>query len=473
MEYQPTESVITYTNGVQGALSHRPDIHAIVIGWNDMMGTWPGTDDLLELINLSFIVKAGVSAGDAVFRVEPNNPTFDLIAPENLVVRIELPVEELQLDTPQLEAIAATRNSSMDVSWFEVANAEGYVIQYSTLPDFPDTDATKTIEIRSGSETARTLTDLATNTTYFVRIKATAEGWIDSDWLTISKSSSFIGDFVVTTFSDWSTGVPYIHDLSLREALLLAKAGDAITFDAALFNDDGTAKADLVLQYGELVVKNSVQIIGNGVTIDASGMIDEEVNVSRVFNITGNATVDCEVELVGLTLTGGVTSTQGGALYAKNAQLTLTDVTFVGNTANYGGAMYFVDSTVVMTDCIMTDNHSKWGGAIYQNSGTLTSNGSNVIANNSATWGGAIYQADGNLSLDDVTISGNDSTYGGGLYQAKGTAILTANTKIFDNTANRSFGSAIVKAKDAVLTINNHDLDTALSLYLDEIERFR
>ncbi|MCL2118945.1 MAG: right-handed parallel beta-helix repeat-containing protein, partial [Planctomycetaceae bacterium] len=282
----------------------------------------------------------------------------------------------------------------------------------------------------------------------------------------------FQGSIVVTTFSDWSTGVPWIHDLSLREALLLAKAGDVITFDAALFNDDGTAKGDLVLQYGELVVKNSVQIIGNGVTIDASGVVNEEVNVSRIFNVSGNAQAGCEVELVGFTLTGGVTSTQGGALYAKNAQLTLTDVTFVGNTANYGGAVYFVDSTIIVMDCTMTGNHSKWGGAIYQNGGALTSSGSNVIIENTATWGGAIYQADGKLSLDDVTISGNDSTYGGGLYQAKGTATLTANTTISSNTASRSFGSAIVKAKDAVLTINNHDLDTALSLYLDEIERF-
>jgi len=62
-----------------------------------------------------------------------------------------------------------------------------------------------------------------------------------------------VGNFVVTTLSDWLTGVPYIKDLSLREALLLAKSGDVITFDAVV-RIDTPGEADYyrnggILQY--------------------------------------------------------------------------------------------------------------------------------------------------------------------------------------------------------------------------------
>ncbi|MCL2623645.1 MAG: hypothetical protein FWD31_08280, partial [Planctomycetaceae bacterium] len=68
--------------------------------------------------------------------------------------------------------------------------------------------------------------------------------------------------------------------------------------------------------------------------------------------------------------------------------------------------------------------------------------------------------------------------WGGGLYQASGTATLTENTKIIDNAARKSYGSALVKTKGATLTIKNsagdaiHAFDQALAYYLDEIESF-
>jgi hypothetical protein len=74
-------------------------------------------------------------------------------------------------------------------------------------------------------------------------------------------TSLFVGDYIVVTTLDYdlSTGVPDINHLSLREALLLAKDGQIITFDPTLF-DDGAIT--LTLEYGELTVTNSVSIIG-------------------------------------------------------------------------------------------------------------------------------------------------------------------------------------------------------------------
>jgi hypothetical protein len=241
--------------------------------------------------------------------------------------------------------------------------------------------------------------------------------------------------------------VPYILNLSLREALFLAKAGDVITFDAKLFNDDGTAKNALVLKHGELTVKNSVQIIGTGVTINAH-------EASRIFSVNGGKAGNCTVELVGFTLTDG--------------------------HADYGGALFLTNCTVTMTDCTMTNNTGKWGGVIYQSGGALTMTGVTASQNN-ATWGGAIYQlgSDSELLLDDVELSGNTATWGGGLYQASGTATLTERTVISGNFARNSYGKAVVKAKGATLTIKNSitgeetaAFDHLLARYLDEIESY-
>jgi len=142
----------------------------------------------------------------------------------------------------------------------------------------------------------------------------------------------------------------------------------------------------------------------------------------------------------------------------------------------YGGALFMTSSVVMMTDVTMTNNTSNWGGAIYQNSGELAIP-SGELSNNTSKWGGAIYQAKGNLSLNDVVLSGNESVWGGGLYQAGGAAVLTENTKFDGNTANRNFGKVLVKSKNAELAIQNSEtdeilrpFDTALSLYLDEVD---
>ena len=280
---------------------------------------------------------------------------------------------------------------------------------------------------------------------------------------------------VVTTLADILTGVPYIKCLSLREALLLVGKSEhaTITFDAGLFSD-GVATLQLDVTLGEMVIKNSVTIVGVGVTVDAQ-------NASRIFNIGGGKT-GCDVDLIGLTLTGGHHALHGGAIYANNAQLTLIDVAFENNKADYGGAVYLINSIVTMIDVTMTDNHARWGGAIYQTGGELTINSSEYasseLTNNTATWGGAIYQANGDLWLDAITLTGNESTWGGGLYLASGTTTLTSNTKIFNNTARNSYGKAVVKAKSASLTFKNTVTNTetipdaALSLYLDEIESY-
>ncbi len=141
-------------------------------------------------------------------------------------------------------------------------------------------------------------------------------------------------------------------------------------------------------------------------------------------------------------------------------------------------------------------------GSIYLNKGELNISSNSVFSYNTATWGGVIHQIDGRLTIDKSTFSNNEAsaggcinvskgevivtnstmrensnTWGGGLYQSGGSVTLI-DTKITGNAADKKSGSALVASKGAALTIKNSVsnkvkvFDTALTLYLDEIESF-
>ena len=88
----------------------------------------------------------------------------------------------------------------------------------------------------------------------------------------------------------------------------------------------------------------------------------------------------------------GMPGNGGGAIYAKGAvTLTATDCTFAGNdvvNAGFGGAVYAQNANVTLTGCTFTDNHACQGGAV-------------------AAAGSA------NLVVENCTFRGNDADYGG------------------------------------------------------------
>ena len=97
---------------------------------------------------------------------------------------------------------------------------------------------------------------------------------------------------------------------------------------------------------------------GAAVTIDAGGN-------SRVFQVDDGVTAS----LSGLTITGGLTSGNGGGL-ENFGTLTLTGCTVTANSGRLGGGMYN-DGTATLIDCTISGNSSQFGGGVYNN-GTAT-----------------------------------------------------------------------------------------------------
>ena len=152
--------------------------------------------------------------------------------------------------------------------------------------------------------------------------------------------------FNVTTTADAGAG-------SLRQAILDANAAagaDTITFQAGLGN--------ITLTSGEIDVFEEVTITDpeGDVTIIAGA-------ASRIFylDIAGAVTIS------GLTLQGGSSTGDGGAVLAVQTDLTLTDSTVSGNSATGdGGGVAVFEGTATVTDTSFVDNTSgDYGGGLF------------------------------------------------------------------------------------------------------------
>ena len=82
-----------------------------------------------------------------------------------------------QLATPAIQTLVTTQNS-ISIKFSAVENAAKYVLEYGTDPTFENC-STKTFT----SAGMKAISDLEPGTTYYLRLKATGTGYVDSDWI--------------------------------------------------------------------------------------------------------------------------------------------------------------------------------------------------------------------------------------------------------------------------------------------------
>lgn len=261
--------------------------------------------------------------------------------------------------------------------------------------------------------------------------------------------------------------------ISLREAIAAANntsGSDTITFDSAVFNGEA---ADVIrLQSGQLTISESVHIDGgfhnvvisgdtSGDDVLVSGTFVTDVpasdiagaradNVGRVLNV--NAPGGSNVQLTGLTLTGGNSSGIGGGIRSDFTSLQIDRSTIAGNTAGGRGGGIFAAAT--LTDSTVSGNVSNaGGGGIASASGTITVNRSTISGNVSADSGGGISSTSGNVELTNSTLSGNQSegNFGGGLFNSNGSVTIDSST-ITLNSSTVNGGGVVTFG---TTTINN------------------
>ncbi|UTY32468.1 hypothetical protein E4N75_03345 [Treponema putidum] len=227
-----------------------------------------------------------------------------------------------------------------------------------------------------------------------------------------------------------------------------------IADDHATITIDGKIKATSGENAGQIVITKTLTIRGK--TGAGSDILDANT-MSRIFKVENGATLFLE----NLKLTGGKAEREedadkcGGAIYASNAIVNITNCIITGNeAATNGGGIYVEGGTTNITNCIFTGNTAKNGGGIYMtdrsypvveiSGGTIGGTGPNEA--NKATGtdgnGGGIYvgylctlrlQNDGSTGCK---IKGNTAQRGGGVYANYADVSMQGGTRIAVDAVN-------------------------------------
>lgn len=245
-----------------------------------------------------------------------------------------------------------------------------------------------------------------------------------------------LATFAVTSDADAGSG-------SLRQALLDANAqagDDTIEFDAVLFSTPQTVNLASALP----TITENLVISGPGVdllTIDGGHGTDSIPGTGdgfRLLNVTdNNASNLLNVEISGLTVTGGDVSGAGGGI-ASRENLTLLEVAVVdnatgpgidgaaggagqdggdGSRGGDGGGVFSSGGNLTIIRSTISGNATGRGGNGGQGGdgadGANGEHGGDGGHGESGGYGGGIFTDGGNLMILSSTISGNRTGNGG------------------------------------------------------------
>jgi len=292
---------------------------------------------------------------------------------------------------------------------------------------------------------------------------------------------------------------------TLREAILDANQNpnaDIIDFDSTpgLGLDGGT----ILLTQGALpTITDSVTIDASmlsGITIDANDPTpDDPLNRgdgTRIFDIDGFST-NLDVTLIGLTLTGADSSSDGGAIFATlvdGDSLSLLSSTLDGNSAHRGAGVFVVavtqslvhvedttflhneallgfgrdgggiaaqisfGSTLTIVDSLFEENQADDDGAglhVMVTDASVQIEESSFVNNTAGDKGGGVYlRADNGLQLRlaESTLSGNNSGDSGGGLNARlngSSSLVIEDSKVSGNTASQDGGGVFARLFDS------------------------
>jgi len=218
---------------------------------------------------------------------------------------------------------------------------------------------------------------------------------------------------------------------------------------------------------------NGLPLVTTTITIDGNGHTIARGSGAPRFRLIA-VTPTGDLTLNEVTLSGGYSTDDGGAIYLKDGVLSLNnsaihdnsayyggfggglaasggtvsiaDSTLANNSALQGGGGLFATGTVAITNSTISDNSipdfSANGGGLLV-TGDVTIAGSAISGNSADDKGGGLATYDATVDISNTTITGNGAEEkGGGLFLWAGATTLTDVT-VTGNTANDSDGGGI------------------------------
>ncbi len=279
---------------------------------------------------------------------------------------------------------------------------------------------------------------------------------------------AYATNFVVTTTGDPAPDGCVAGDCSLREAIIDANASagaDTITLPAGTYtltipgtagvNDVNPAVSDLDIAAGGLTITGAGAAT---TTITASGLGD------RVFAMPIDLLfVPSAITITGVTITGGNTTSFGGAgnrgggidIGSRHATVNLTNVIIHGNTSSTGGGIYNQGNLTILNSTIRNNTGSGiTHGADGSNYRTTTITSSTVNSNS----GTGVDDNAGTVNLTNCTLSGNGTSgftggidYSGGLTVGTLTNVTIALNRYGYIGQNDAFGDPAVTIRNSII----------------------
>lgn len=383
-------------------------------------------------------VVTGLTAGDVyVFQMRAKNEGTDYSASSNMSVGTASPEFDTTAPAP-ITDLAQTGGSttSLTVRWStvggdgEFGHAPHYQVRYSTAPiteeNWEQATFSADISVTGVNWLSHTITELASETGYWVAVKAADEAGNVSPLSNVPPLTT-VDLNVIEVFVDGSGDAPTIEG-----ALIAARAGDLILVGPGRYTwtNQGTGNAQTGL-INVPAYKDSVELRG---THGAAQTIIDGEEMGTIMHVNGGA-VDppggerywTGITIDGFTFTGGVAesgntglTSSGGALSLHLTDTVVRNCVFTGNRAIEGGAVWVGgQGAAVLEDCVITENDAEAGGGLVlvNSEPMITVRRCEITNNNATSNGGGIALANCNFLFEDCVIAGNDTRRkGGGIY---------------------------------------------------------
>lgn len=278
-------------------------------------------------------------------------------------------------------------------------------------------------------------------------------------------------DITVDADCSLSNAIRSANGEDLVEPRVNCEAGDAADAEAKVDEATGAAlpagqdtiRLDVsgtdegaILLDATLSVSSEIVIEGKGYSVNGGG--------NQIFNVTAGS-----LTLKDLTMSGGFSLTNGGAIAVSNAKLTLKNSVVSGSgSRGHGGGIYALDSDVTLVDSVVSGNVTDAntedfepvldeqddtdqteadaeaqtestleaadlpdvdgvsGGGIYfvSDSNRLLIESSGIDSNVTPGSGGGLYIEGGSAVINNSTISGNSAGVdGGGVYSSSASSL--------------------------------------------------
>jgi CSLREA domain-containing protein len=209
-----------------------------------------------------------------------------------------------------------------------------------------------------------------------------------------------------------------------------AAGNDVIELPAGTFRLTIPGVGEDFAATGDLDVNEFATITHSGVKpaiVDGGGL-------DRVFQASSSG----QTRIVGITITGGLTGGNGGALY-NDGGLLLDRVTVTGNQAQFGGGVASSAAALTVFNSTFSGNTATTSGgglAAFGVGNATTVTSSTFTKNTAGTDAGGILGGIGTTSLQSVLIAGNTDANGsapdclqqGGFFQSSGSVLLADPT---------------------------------------------